>query len=68
MAEHVDVLVGDVLEVQKMQAPQRFQVRAGRLPVADALEIAIEKAAQITPSAARASISCDDIPSNSPYT
>ena len=42
-AEHVDVLVRNVLQVQKMQIPQGLQIRNGRSGIPDALEIEIQK-------------------------
>ena len=43
VAEHIDVLVGNVLQVQKVQIPQGFQIHDGRSGIPDPLEIEIQK-------------------------
>jgi hypothetical protein len=43
VAKHVNVLVGNVLQVQKMQIPQGLQIRHGRSGILYSLEIEIQK-------------------------
>ena len=43
MAKHVDVLVGNVLQMQKVQIPQGLQIHPGRLGILNSLEVEVQE-------------------------